>query len=389
MSGNPKSWDETLTGGGQPWATLVMQRGPEPGKTYALNKPSLTIGRSDECEVVIDDKRVSRRHAVLRWKRRDLLIEDLNSSNGTLVNGAPIHEPTAVKDGDVIAVGPALFGLQGVVSLAGPQPSPQGQVADSTLRFPVQAKETRKNDVWLTWGSIALLTVAIVVVLAAIALIPSLFSKPPAGVPTVEIKAPHIGSQVRVGEEVIVEAVASDANGVTRVELLVNGQLVTAVKSPDSRGQTPFSVKLPWTPSKQGSHALEVRAYNAANQQNVPTSVSVQAVPIIKKTGAEGEPTAATQAAPSTGGEVSSDQPVGTITTQTDVYRKPDAGSDKLGTLSQGEQVNVTGGRSATSWWQIVYPAGSDQRGWVPGASMSIGGDVGSIPQIPDSALPQ
>jgi pSer/pThr/pTyr-binding forkhead associated (FHA) protein len=391
MSENPQAWDETLTGGGQPWATLIMRQGPQPGKTYSLNKPSLTIGRSEECDAVVNDKRVSRRHAVLRWKHRELVIEDLNSANGTLVNGTLIHEPRVVQDGDVIAIGPALFDLQGV---AAPPSAPKGveeKLADTTLRMP--KKEARKDGTLLTLGGgILLLALAVAVVLAAIALVPGLFSKPPAGIPSVEIKEPHIGSQVRVGEEVIVEAVATDPNGVVRAELLVDGTLVKTVNSPAPKGQTSFPVKFSWTPEKQGSHTLEVRAYNAANRQNVPTSVSVKAVPVIERptpAPAGGEPPGAeTPASGATGGGAMPDEPRGTITAPAEVHKRPEESSELIGTLSEGETVVVTGRREAGTWWQIAYPTGSEGRGWVQSGYITIGGDVGSVPVVPDSALP-
>jgi pSer/pThr/pTyr-binding forkhead associated (FHA) protein len=397
MSENPQAWDETLTGGGQPWATLIVQQGPQPGKTYSLNKPSLTIGRSEECEVVIDDKRVSRRHAVLRWKGRELLIEDLNSANGTLVNGAPIHAPKIVQNGDVIAIGPALFGLQGVAALPSVPEGVGEKPADPTLRVPRKAarKAAREDEALLTWGGIFLLAVAVVAVLALIALLPGLLSKPPAGIPSVEIKEPRIGSQVRVGEEVVVQAVATDPNGVTRVELLVDDKLVTAVKSSASRGQTPFPATFRWTPTGQGSHTLEVRAYNAANRQNVPTSVSVKAVPVIERPSsapAGGEPAstepAASGATPSVGGGAMPAQPMGTIMAPAEVYTRPEEGGETVGTLREGELAVVTGRRADGSWWQIVYPPGSEGRGWVQSEYITISGDVGSIPLIPDTALP-
>jgi hypothetical protein len=298
-----------------------------------------------------------------------------------------------VQDGDVIAIGPALFDLQGVAAFPSVPEGAGEETTTPTLRMP--RKSAGKDETWLTWGGIFLLAVAVVVVLAAIALLPSLLSKPPAGIPSVEIKEPRIGSQVRVGEEVIVEAVATDPNGVTRVELLANDALVTAVKSPVPQGQTPFPVTFRWTPAKQGTYALEVRAYNAANQQNVPTSVSVKAVPVIERptsAPAGGKP-AGTEAptsgaTPSVGGGAMPAQPMGTTTAPAEVYKRPEEGGETVGSLSKGELVVVTGRRTTGSWWQIVYPPGSEGRGWVQGDYVTISGDAGTIPVVPDSALP-
>jgi hypothetical protein len=287
--------DQTLTGGGQPWARLVMQQGPQPGQTYQLNKSSLLIGRAPECDVVVDDPRVSRRHARLRWKGRQLFIEDLNSANGTLLNGVRITSPGIVRDGDIVAVGPALFGFQDVAAFpargteapARPGP-PRAKItslkeegpAEPTLTIPRRSKE---GGPWLALGSVILLVLAVVAALLVIAIVPQWLSQPPAGIPSVEIKAPHVDTRVQVGDEVVVEAVATDAKGVTRVELWVDGVLVSTMATSAPQGQSPFPVTLRWTPGKPGSYTLEVRAYNAAGRQSVPTSVAVKVVPVIER----------------------------------------------------------------------------------------------------------
>lgn len=67
------------------------------------------IGRSPACDLVLASPRLSRRHAVVHVGRggpSEMMIEDLNSSNGTYVNGRPVSAtPHPLKDGDVIEVG--------------------------------------------------------------------------------------------------------------------------------------------------------------------------------------------------------------------------------------------------------------------------------------------
>ena len=57
------------------------------GTRFPLGDGVVTIGRADDCELVIDDPRVSRRHAEIRPSGPDYLLVDLGSTNGTLVNG--------------------------------------------------------------------------------------------------------------------------------------------------------------------------------------------------------------------------------------------------------------------------------------------------------------
>jgi FHA domain/Domain of unknown function (DUF1707) len=64
----------------------------------------LVIGRSSACEIVLGDDTVSRRHAELRYKDGRWLLRDLDSSNGTYVNGRFVTE-AEVRPGDVIHLG--------------------------------------------------------------------------------------------------------------------------------------------------------------------------------------------------------------------------------------------------------------------------------------------
>jgi Protein of unknown function (DUF3662)/FHA domain len=74
------------------------------GRSRALDRPSMTIGRLPECDVVVDDAGASRQHAELRRTDDGFVLSDLGSTNGTLVNGAPIREHL-LEDGDRITIG--------------------------------------------------------------------------------------------------------------------------------------------------------------------------------------------------------------------------------------------------------------------------------------------
>jgi len=63
------------------------------------------LGRSRECRIVLDDATVSKEHARLRVEGPSVFIEDLDSTNGTLVNGKAIEGPTLLHRGDRIALG--------------------------------------------------------------------------------------------------------------------------------------------------------------------------------------------------------------------------------------------------------------------------------------------
>jgi len=78
---------------------------PVPGQ--GAEQPSLLVGRDPVCDMRINDSQLSRRHCRFFAHEGHVYVEDLQSSNGTLVNGRRIGEPTLVRDGDKIQVGGA------------------------------------------------------------------------------------------------------------------------------------------------------------------------------------------------------------------------------------------------------------------------------------------
>ena len=66
------------------------------------------IGRDDCCDIVLsEDSLVSRRHALIEFSQGEYLIKDLNSTNGTFVNGKPLQkmEKRLLAAGDVVRIG--------------------------------------------------------------------------------------------------------------------------------------------------------------------------------------------------------------------------------------------------------------------------------------------
>ena len=66
---------------------------------------SLVIGRSQHNDLIINDTFISHEHACISKSKQDYFIADLNSTNGTLLNGQRIDVETALSDGDVIQIG--------------------------------------------------------------------------------------------------------------------------------------------------------------------------------------------------------------------------------------------------------------------------------------------
>lgn len=84
------------------------------GKRMIVGSGGATLGRSRQCDVVVDDPNVSRSHAELRPRGGSWVLTDLGSTNGSSVNGRRIDAPTVVKPGDEIELGTAAmrFDLQ-------------------------------------------------------------------------------------------------------------------------------------------------------------------------------------------------------------------------------------------------------------------------------------
>lgn len=84
---------------------LIVASGKSAGRSIAIKRSKLLIGRSEECDVRPLSEEVSRRHCAVHVGPAETWVEDLGSRNGTFVNGAKITEKLRVKDGDIIRVG--------------------------------------------------------------------------------------------------------------------------------------------------------------------------------------------------------------------------------------------------------------------------------------------
>lgn len=89
-------------------ALLLWMDGEEIKERWGLAKPVTTIGRWADNDVVIDDRWVSRTHAQIRRQGEQYVVEDLDSKNGTFLNGRRIDSPTVLTDGDEVQVTPLI-----------------------------------------------------------------------------------------------------------------------------------------------------------------------------------------------------------------------------------------------------------------------------------------
>jgi len=98
---------------GQQKFYLIIVYGDNVGKIYPLDKNTITIGRSDEFDIQLPDSSCSREQAIIEFNDNNKpVLKDLDSTNGTFVNGSKITEIN-IEDGDKI-----MFGVSSVFKFA-------------------------------------------------------------------------------------------------------------------------------------------------------------------------------------------------------------------------------------------------------------------------------
>lgn len=102
--------------------TLFGPGVPTEGKTFRLGESEFTLGRDPSSSLILDDRELSRRHALIRRGPSGWEIHDLGSSNGTRVQGHRM-ESALLSDGDEIRLGPFVLVFSGD-RVAAPRPVP-------------------------------------------------------------------------------------------------------------------------------------------------------------------------------------------------------------------------------------------------------------------------
>jgi pSer/pThr/pTyr-binding forkhead associated (FHA) protein len=103
---------------------LVVLRGRSATTALKLGDGVTTAGRHDDCQLRIKSSEVSRRHCQFFEKNGLLLVKDLGSSNGTLLNGKKIEGQRVLEPGDELTIGPVKLRVEKVG-----QPAPPPKVA--------------------------------------------------------------------------------------------------------------------------------------------------------------------------------------------------------------------------------------------------------------------
>jgi phosphoserine phosphatase RsbU/P len=90
-------------------AILIGAKGPLAGRHLLITAECTVLGRQHDSTIELDSLAVSRHHARIVLREGTYVVEDLHSSNGTFLNGKSVREPTPLKDGDDLQIGPYSF----------------------------------------------------------------------------------------------------------------------------------------------------------------------------------------------------------------------------------------------------------------------------------------
>ena len=99
--------DESFTPEAKPLAKSALQvvRGPQTGVVFQLGETAMTVGRSPQCDIFLNDMTVSREHAKIDPVADGYTINDMNSFNGVWINNTNVDAPRKLEKGDVIQIG--------------------------------------------------------------------------------------------------------------------------------------------------------------------------------------------------------------------------------------------------------------------------------------------
>ncbi len=235
------------------------------GQVFPLDKTELGIGRKEDNAVILADPRVSAYHAVISWQAETgaHVIEDLSSRNGTYVNGVRLEAPRVLQDGDSIRLGNTVmeFTLRPVTGTTLPS------TLSSTGRTGTRSVSRRPVLVGVGIAILAGCTILCVGLLVVLLLIGG------RGTPSVIIHSPASGAEIGGGNELVLQATASGAADITRLELWVDGSLVAVASEPD--GYSSLTVTKRWLFTTPGEHVVSASARTVSDKSSKPVSVKV------------------------------------------------------------------------------------------------------------------
>jgi hypothetical protein len=83
---------------------LIINQGDKAGQRWTVQSDLVVLGRGNECDLLLPEPQVSRQHIKIKYIAGQYVLEDLDSKNGTWVNGQQVKGERVLRDGDEINV---------------------------------------------------------------------------------------------------------------------------------------------------------------------------------------------------------------------------------------------------------------------------------------------
>lgn len=258
------------------------------GQRYPLGQAAVTIGTAADNNIILSDPNVSPHHAALSYRAGAYVLQDLGSADGTYINDYRITSPQPLYDGDVIRIGDTSFDVQltpagaavtapvyGSAGAATPA-SPRATLAAAPSYGPstMAAGTARRSSTPLIVGLVlGGLILAGVIIGGLFLLLGGGRSRPVAS-----IQSPADGAQIVAGQQITIQANATGARDITRMELSIDGVIVGTAASTNPAGQPAITATQPWTFQQPGPHVISVIAYAQESKTSAKASIDVTVV---------------------------------------------------------------------------------------------------------------
>jgi pSer/pThr/pTyr-binding forkhead associated (FHA) protein len=136
---------------------LKILHGANAGKELRIPVPKCLIGRGDDCHIKPQSDAISRKHCVIITTENEVVVRDLNSRNGTFVNGERVGEESVLLTGDQLRVGPLEFEMHIEHTAAKPKRTKVSDIKEAVARTAEGAATSATDDLgdvtdWLNEG---------------------------------------------------------------------------------------------------------------------------------------------------------------------------------------------------------------------------------------------
>jgi len=143
--------------------SLVVLNGKHAGRTIRVKESEFSIGRESDCDLRPKSKRISRRHCIILVEPQRVVVRDLDSRNGTFVNGEKIEAERSLNNRDRLAIGQMKLEVQltadATATTGSPPPAAESQptveapaetASISGIAFSILESDSSDDDFELT-----------------------------------------------------------------------------------------------------------------------------------------------------------------------------------------------------------------------------------------------